>query len=222
MKLIGAGFGRTGTASLQAALETLGLRPCYHMREVFNHPDDAVIWERAALGQQVDFATLFKGWQATVDWPACAFYRELMALYPDAKVLLSVRDPEKWYESCRNTIYPATIDDPNEADQTAPDQTAADAAGQALTADRMINRLIWQRTFANRFEDRGYAIDVFNRHVAEVKRTVPADKLLVFDVLEGWEPLCRFLDVPVPEGEPFPHLNDTASFLERSRGQTER
>jgi hypothetical protein len=222
MKLIGAGFGRTGTASLQAALETLGLRPCYHMREVFNHPDDAPIWESAANRLDVHFASLFKDWQATVDWPACTFYRELMELYPNAKVLLSLRDPDKWYESCLNTIYPATVRDPAELERAPFDSATSNLDGPPFAVVRMINRLIWQRTFANRFEDRAYAIDVFNRHNEEVKHTVPPDKLLVFDARQGWEPLCRFLEIPVPEGVPFPHLNDTASFLERRQGQTEK
>jgi hypothetical protein len=217
MKLIGAGFGRTGTASLQAALETVGLRPCYHMREVFARPDDALFWERAALGQDVDFRSLFKDWQATVDWPACTFYRELMELYPEAKVLLSVRDPEKWYESCQNTIYPATALDPSELDRVPYAAGTVNAADVPLITQRMINRLIWQRTFQNRFEDRAYAIDVFNRHNEEVRRAVPPERLLVFEARQGWEPLCRFLGAPIPEGTPYPYLNDTASFLERSQ-----
>src|SRR5258708_22266784 len=156
MKLIGAGFGRTGTASLQAALEMLGLKPCYHMREVFSRPDDASFWERAAKGDDVDFASFFEGWQATVDWPGCTFYRELMNIYPDAKVLLSLRDPDKWYESCRNTIYPDTARDPAEVGSAPAVSESADDRGRPVFAVRMINRLIWQRTFTNRFDDRAF------------------------------------------------------------------
>ncbi|HLZ09370.1 MAG TPA: sulfotransferase, partial [Chloroflexota bacterium] len=108
MKLIGAGFGRTGTASLQLALNTLGYGPCYHMLEVFKNPEHVAFWDRASRGEKVDFATFFENWTSTVDWPACTFYKELMEIYPSAKVLLSLRDPERWYASCRNTIYPAT------------------------------------------------------------------------------------------------------------------
>jgi hypothetical protein len=185
------------------------------MREVFPRPDDVAFWERAALGEAVDFRLMFKDWQATVDWPACTFYRELMELYPDAKVLLSVRDPNKWYESCQNTIYPATVLDASKMDPAPSDDVAINSDGIPATAVRMVNRLIWQRTFHNRFEERDYAVDVFNRHNEEVRRTVPPERLLVFEAREGWEPLCRFLGVPIPEGIPFPHLNDTASFLER-------
>jgi hypothetical protein len=220
MRIIGAGFGRTGTASMQAALETLGFAPCYHMREVFPRPDHALLWERAARGERVDFETLFDGWQATVDWPACTFYRELTEIFPTAKVLLNVRDPERWYESCLNTIYPATAG--RFADPRAAHPTPAPEGGEnAETAARMINRLIWQGTFDGRFEDRAHAIDVFNRHIDEVTRTIPAERLLVYDVKHGWAPLCAFLDVPVPSDTPFPHLNDTASFQQRSRPQEE-
>jgi Sulfotransferase domain len=108
VKVIGAGFGRTGTASLQSALQELGFGPCYHMYEVFEHPQHADFWEAAWRGETVDWDEVLGSYEATVDWPGCAFYRELMERYPDAKVLLSVRDPEQWYESTRNTVYKLT------------------------------------------------------------------------------------------------------------------
>jgi hypothetical protein len=212
LKLIGAGFGRTGTASTKAALERLGLFPCYHMFEVGNHPDHSAIWDRAALGERVDFGVLLGDWAATVDWPGCTFYRELMETFPTAKVLLNVRDPSRWYESCLNTIYPGTIrrwSDPPEKWQ--PD-TSDDEAKARISRRIMINHLIWDRTFHGRFEDRDYAIGVFKRHIEEVKNFVPAGRLLVYEVNQGWKPICDFLGVPVPEGVPFPRLNDTASF----------
>jgi hypothetical protein len=201
LKVIGAGFGRTGTASLQAGLEVLGFGPCYHMREVFTHLDDIPVWEAATRGENVDFAAFFANWTATVDWPGCTFYRELMAVYPDAKVLLNVRDPDTWYASCLATIFGPWID-PSLIPVAPP------WAGMA-------KQLVWERTFQKRGDDRTFTIDVFNRHNEEVKATVPAEKLLVYDVKQGWEPLCQFLNVPVPRETPFPHLNDTASFLER-------
>lgn len=215
LKLIGAGFGRTGTMSMKAALETLGLVPCYHMMEVFAHPEDALVWERAARGESVDFAALLKDWVATVDWPGCTFYRELMDIFPNAKVLLNVRDPDRWYESCRNTIYPMTVIKPTDLPEQLPELSPDGTLNPVLAPRRMINRLIWEKTFDNRFEDRAYALDVFNRHLEAVKQHVPPERLLVFDVKEGWEPLCAFLGVPVPSDQPFPRLNDTASFHER-------
>src|ERR1019366_10169355 len=107
LKIIGAGFGRTGTRSLKEALEILGVGRCYHMVELFEHPEHVPHWEAAARNEQVDWNAIFHGYQATIDWPGCTFYKSLMATYPTAKVLLSVRDPEKWYDSVKSTIYQA-------------------------------------------------------------------------------------------------------------------
>lgn len=198
IKIIGAGFGRTGTTSLKAALEQLGFGRCYHMQEVMRNPAHAQIWQRATEGETVDWNNLFEGYQATVDWPGCTFYQELMDAYPDAKVLLSVRDPERWYESTFGTIY----------------QIRTALVGRMIKAIvphiRRVYRMvdyIWADTFENRFEDRAFAIDVFNRHNEAVQAYVPSDRLLVYSVKEGWDPLCEFLGVDVPE-TPFPHLND--------------
>ncbi len=204
MKVIGAGFGRTGTMSLKVALEMLGLGPCYHMSEVFEHPPHIAIWQDAADGKPVDWRALFAEYNAAVDWPACNYYRELMDVYPDAKALLTVRDPEKWYESAMNTIY---FTNSLETDDPSLQQRY-----------RMINNTVWRNVFDDRFDDKEHAISVFNRHIDEVKQHVPAERLLVYEVGQGWEPLCTFFGVPVPD-EPFPRLNDTASFQQRSHSQ---
>jgi hypothetical protein len=205
LKVIGAGFGRTGTASLKEALETLGFRKCYHMFEFMEHPEHARYWEAAAKGKPTDWEKLFEGYEATVDWPGCTFYKELMAAYPDAKVVLSVRDPERWYESARKTIF------------TAP--RGGRMLLQLLLTPRMwrsvgvVRRILRQGTFGGKERDKAHAIGVFNAHVEEVKRTVPPERLLVYEVKAGWEPLCRFLGVEVPP-VPFPHVNDTETFQE--------
>jgi Sulfotransferase domain len=206
IKLIGAGFGRTGTLSLQAALQQLGFDKCYHMSSVITHPSHVQHWTAALDGKPVDWNSLFAGYQATVDWPGCTFYRELMAQYPDAKVLLSVRDPERWYASVYNTIYSLW--------HGSFGQQIRSSLPFSSRFQTMNERLIWQGAFNGRFEDKAYAIEVFNQHNAEVQRTVPPERLLVYQVSEGWEPLCRFLDVPVPT-TPFPHLNDTVTFKRR-------
>lgn len=211
LKLIGAGFGRTGTASLKSALETLGFGPCYHMLEVITHPEYAALWNGIVSGARADWPAVFAGYHATVDWPACSYYEQLMQVYPDAKILLSVRDPELWYESVRATIYRTRelarmIEARGNTDQTqSPDDERR----------LMISELIWKQTFDDRFEDRDHAIAVFLRHNNEVKMRVPAEKLLVYDVGQGWEPLCAFLGVAVPRDQPFPHANDRAEFLAR-------
>ena len=198
IKVIGAGFGRTGTTSLKAALEHLGFGRCYHMIEVLKKPSAAQLWQDAIDGKAVDWAHVFEGYQATVDWPGCTFYQELMEVYPDAKVLLTVRDPERWHQSAFDTIYRG-----RSAFVLRFLRLISPAARHTY---KMVEH-IWAGTFDNRFDDKAFAIDRFNRHNEAVKAYVPADRLLVFDVKEGWEPLCNFLEVDVPD-RPFPHLND--------------
>jgi Sulfotransferase domain len=199
LKVVGAGFGRTGTLSLKTALERLGFGPCYHMAEVFGRPEHIAMWHRLAFENQMDWDRLFSGFHATVDWPSARWWREIAAHYPDAKVLLSVRDPEAWYTSVINTIY-------QPMKSAAPDR----APELVRMQSEMVRKSILAETFDNRFEDKAYAIEVFKRHNQEVRDSVDPARLLEFDVREGWAPLCRFLDVPIPD-EPFPRLNDTAS-----------
>jgi hypothetical protein len=215
LAVIGAGFGRTGTLSLKAALEELGIGPCYHMTEVFEHPAHAAVWESAADGQRVDWNDLFSGYRATVDWPGAAFYRELMQTYPDAKVILTVRDPDRWYESARSTIY-----DIGNAAASPVFQVLARLVPRIRHVKRvvqMVNAVVWDGVFNGRFDEREHAIEVFERWNQDVKAQVPADRLLVYEVKQGWGPLCQFLNLPAPEGKPFPHLNDTAEFRKRIR-----
>ncbi len=199
LSVIGAGFGRTGTMSLQAALEQLGLKRCYHMREVKENPDHAAVWQAAAEGEAVDWKALFHGYQAAVDWPTCYFWRPLADLYPDAKIILTTRDPERWYDSVTNTIYLAMTGAIPETDPAA------------LARRRMARNVILKRTFDGRFEDRAHAIAVYERHQAEVRAAIPDERLLVYEVRDGWAPLCNFLGRPVPDS-PFPNVNSTTEF----------
>lgn len=207
IKVIGAGLGRTGTTSLKVALEKLGFGPCYHMFEVIHNPEDAAFWQRALerklAGEPTDWGAVFGNYQATLDWPGCTFYRELMEAYPDAKVLLTTRDPESWYASAHATIYQSN----HMEEETLPPPMRPFI--------RMVKALLWDYSLEGDFEDKARAIEIFNAHNEEVKRTVPAEKLLVYSVKEGWEPLGEFLGVSVPKDEPFPHLNDRQSFKER-------
>jgi hypothetical protein len=203
IKVIGAGFGRNGTLSLKQALETLGFDKCYHMAEVFHHPEHVPVWHAAAQGSSVDWDAVFDGYQASVDWPSCSFWREQMVRYPDAKVVLSERDPERWYDSVMNTIYPMSTllldsDDPGKK-----------------SWGLMIHDLVWQGTFGGRVEDKDHAIGVYKTHNREVKETVPADKLLVHEPSSGWGPLCEFLECPVPQ-EGYPRSNSTEEVKTRA------
>lgn len=197
LDVIGAGLGRTGTTSLKLALERLGFARCHHMTEVFLHPETAAHWEAAAEGQAVDWEALLAGYRAAVDWPACHFYGDLARIYPDAKVILTVRDPESWFRSTQATIF--GFEHVGEVEK----RPMGGFMKKAILP-----------TFDGRVKDREHAIAVYERHNAEVRRTIPPERLLVYDVTQGWEPMCRFLGVPVPS-EPFPHANTTADFRQR-------
>jgi hypothetical protein len=199
MKVLGAGFGRTGTLSLKNALEKIGFGPCYHMMEVFPRPDHIAMWHRLALEGSMDWDLLFRDFASTVDWPAARWWREMAEHYPDAKVLLSVRDPEAWYKSMTETIY-----------QPMKSPVPAGVPELVRLQNEMARKAILGDTFDNRFEDKAHVLEVFKRHNQEVRDTIDPRRLLVFDVREGWEPLCRFLEVPIPD-DAFPRLNDTAS-----------
>lgn len=212
MRVIGAGLPRTGTLTQKVALEMLGFEPCYHWVNVIADLDQVGVWNRALDGA-APWEQVFDGFQATVDWPGGFFWRELMDYYPDAKVLLSVRDPEKWEPSFRETIW-------NMCYGESLIRLVSSARG--LVDPRwnrylqLVDRMFWtgQGTFAAGHEQPEQLIAQFERHNELVKTTVPPERLLVWDVGEGWEPLCRFLEVPVPV-EPLPHVNDRETFLGR-------
>lgn len=194
MKVVGAGLGRTGTYSLMTALERLLGAPCYHMFVASNHPDHTQIWHDASLGNMPDWQSFFHGYGAAVDWPACSFWPELAAEYPDALVLLSVRDAESWWKSANTTIFS------NFGDRTSERQDMLDA--------------LFENRFTSRIDDRGAAIAAFEMHNARVRETVPAHRLLEWQAEDGWEPICDALGLEVPS-EPFPHTNTTEEFLAR-------
>lgn len=202
LQVIGAGLGRTGTMALKQALEQLGFAPCHHMYEVIQHPEQADFWERAARGEKVDWEEVFANYSASCDWPSCAFYKELADRYPAAKVILTLRDPKAWYTSVCNTILPAM-----KAPMFLPDGTRVGPPGDFAPL------LIGEKTFGMDFSEE-HMMAVFERHNADVKRTIPAERLLVFEAAQGWEPLCRFLGVPVPH-TPFPLTNTTQEFQRR-------
>ena len=197
LRVIGAGLGRTGTLSLKAALERLLGGPCYHMSEVMAHPEHVPLWHRAARGEPVDFDALLAGYVAAVDWPASAFWPELAERFPDALVVLSVRDADAWWRSASATIFPTL--------ETRPGPW----------------REMVEAMFAARFtldiQDREACIAAYEASNARVRAGVPASRLLEWRASEGYLPLCRALGVPVPD-EAFPHVNTTEQFLARSRG----
>jgi hypothetical protein len=212
MRLIGAGLPRTGTLTQKVALETLGFEPCYHWVNVIADLDQVGVWNRALDGDG-PWEEVFAGFQATVDWPGGYFWQELMDHYPDAKVLLSVRDAEKWEPSFRETIW-------NMCFGESLIRLISSARGQVdpqwSRYLQLVDRMFWsgEGTFAAGHETPEQLMAQFERHNEQVKAAVPSERLLVWSVTEGWEPLCDFLDVPVPS-EPLPHVNDRETFLGR-------
>lgn len=188
LKVIGAGLGRTGTLSLKLALEQLGFGPCYHMTEVLMDPSRGSAWVDAAEGQP-DWNKIFAGFESTVDYPGCLFWRELISFYPSAKVLLSVRDPHDWFDSTQQTIFS--------------DEHNKPFVKSALS--EFFDRTVFN-AYGGRIHDRDFMVHAFQRHNAEVERSVPQDRLLVYEAKQGWPPLCKFLGVPIPDSS-FPRVN---------------
>ena len=177
----------------------LGFDKCYHMMEVHLNPTHAQIWKDLADGIEPDWHELFEGYQASVDWPSCNFWREQMVAFPEAKVILTRRDPEKWYTSIMNTIWPSSK------------AGAASEDPAAKLRSSMVFGLIWDGIFDGRMDDKDFVISQFEKHNQQVIDEVPAAKLLVYEPGDGWEPLCEFLQVPVPEVE-YPRVNSTEDF----------
>jgi len=210
-KVIGAGFGRTGTLSLKLALEELGLSPCYHMIEVNAHPEHDALWLALAKGESSDWRPMLQGYASTVDWPTTSIWKELAAANPQAKIILTLRDAETWYASAAATIFARMLEFVS--------MRASPAAVDPVRRRHMemINTLIVENTFGGSLA-KDNAIAVFNAHNEEVRRLVPRKRLLVYESGEGWQPLCAFLGVPVPD-VPFPRTNDRAEFWDLVSGK---
>ena len=195
LKVVGSGLGRTGTKSMQTALNMLGLGPCHHMVEVFAHPESVPLWIEASHGRP-DWDKIFAGYGSMVDYPGAYYWREIAAHYPDAKVPHTVRDPDKWFDSTQATIFaPGSLVTHNDGPMAA--------FFQSFTKD-----------FRAHMHDRAYMTDYFRRHTDEVKRTIEPERLLVYEAGQGWGPLCKFLGVAVPDA-PYPSENTRAEFMAR-------
>jgi hypothetical protein len=196
LRLVGAGVGRTGTHSLKAALERLLGGPCYHMVECFQHPEHVPLWTAGFRGEPVDWSQVFEGYVATVDWPGGGLWREILAVNPDAHVLLSTREStDVWYRSAASTIFVGMGMEPPEGMEAWFDMA----------------QLMMRERFAPEFPDEASCRAAYERHNAAVRAEVPPEQLIDWQPGDGWEPICAALGVPVPD-EPFPHTNTTAEF----------
>lgn len=205
LRIIGAGVGRTGTYSLKAAINQLGFGPCHHMEEVLlNMQAQLPPWAAAVTGHP-DWAVIYNGYESAVDWPTAGFYRELSAAYPKAKFVLTVRSPESWAASFSETIYKLLA---GRAQAPAEMRPLLDMAEGVLIKTGFVKGL-----------DTAGLIAAFKGHTERVASAIPADRLLTYEVKEGWGPLCAFLGVPAPSA-PFPRTNGRAEFWDRLSGKT--
>jgi hypothetical protein len=200
LKIIGSGLGRTGTKSLQSALCMLGFGPCHHMVEVFANPQTAPLWVEAGKGKP-DWDAIFAGYQAMVDYPGAHYWRQLADYYPDAKVLHSVRDPDEWFDSTQATIF-------------SPDSPAHRTDGPMVEFFASFTG-----GYKNYMRDRAFMTEHFRKHTEEVTRSIAPERLLVYQMGEGWDRLCAFLGVPAPD-EPFPSQNSRAEFIARAKARS--
>ena len=203
ISIIGAGVGRTGTYSLRLAINHLGFGPCHHMEEVLKNMDVQVpLWSEALKGNS-NWGSIYKGFKSAVDWPTAGFFRELIKQYPTAKFILTERNPENWADSFGSTIY-KLIEGKDKAPEKMHDWL------------NMANAVITKTGFPLGLDREGL-INGFMAHNKAVREIIPEEQLLVFQVKEGWEPLCKFLNVPVPD-EPFPRTNNREEFWELVNG----
>lgn len=199
LKVVGSGLGRTGTKSLQTALNMLGFGPCHHMVEVFAHPESVPLWIEAASGSP-DWERIFAGYVSVVDYPGAAYWRQLAAYYPEAKVLHSVRDPDEWFDSTQSTIF---------------------APGRHTTTPNLPFSEFFESFLGGireHLHDRAFMTDYFRRHTEEVRRTIAPERLLIYETGQGWAPICEFLGVSIPDA-PFPSENSRAEFIGRAAAE---
>jgi hypothetical protein len=205
LKVIGSGFGRTGTMSTKMALEQLGLGPCHHMTQVMADPAQPPFWDAVAAGEDVDWAEVFADYPAQVDFPGAMVWHELTVAFPDARVIHTERPEEEWWASFSTTI--GKFFAMRETIPLPPPLVPIFKTMDALLVGRLLGGL-----------DRKSCLEAYRRNNAKVRATVPAEKLLVFTPSDGWEPLCRFLDMAVPDG-PFPRSHARDEFWAHFGGE---
>jgi len=208
LKVLGAGLGRTGTMSLKLALEQLLNGRCYHMLELFQNLHEHVpYWQAAAKGEAIDWDKIYGDYVAAVDEPTSLMWETLIDVYPEALVILSVRDPDSWWRSANATIM--------EVKRMAPPPEEPD---RQIWHDMIMT--LYRRQYPGGTDDGEAAKAAFSEHIRQVKATVPAERLLVWQASEGWQPICDALGLPVPD-EPFPHSNTREEFQERLKERLE-
>ena len=205
LRLIGASFGRTASLSLKKALEILGYSKCYHMSEVVTNPEHSKLWLRAWKGDFI-WDDIFNGYQAAVDWPVAAFWPQLMEVYPKAKFILSLREPEAWYESAKNTIFKSM------------DEGMHSKNPEIRKRILMAKEIIVDGTFNGKLNDKKHCIKIYNENIARCKQEIEPGRLIIFNPKDGWDSLCKQLECPIPNVD-YPFINTTKEFEERWRSR---
>ena len=208
LKVIGSGFGRTGTMTMKEVLGILGLGPCHHMLEVLENPAQLRHWQAIAAGEDVDWNEVYAGYNSQVDWPGAHVWQQAMQAFPDARVIHTERPEEAWWNSFNSTI--------GKFFARAPEMDLPPHVHEI--SNTMTNWFLAQ-TFED-YTDRDCAIAAYRRNNQMVRDLVPADRLLVFHVADGWAPLCEFLELPIPDTE-FPHRHPKKEFWEHFGGEPE-
>lgn len=200
LEVIGAGLGRTGTHSLGLALVKLGFGPCYNIFEVDKNPGHQELWKSALGGERIDWDDLFSAYKSTVEWPGVTFFDQIFQHYPHARVILTMRDAESWYESVRDTLFEAMA-------------LSAQHSDPSIRKGGGLSHHLMERAFAGRYGEKEHVIEVYRKHIEYVVEVVPGERLLQFDVRDGWRPLCAYLEKAVP-AEPFPKVNERSNFVD--------
>jgi len=220
LKIIGSGMGRTGTHSLKEALEQLGFGKCYHMIELLNNPKGLPCFVDAENGKNPDWDSLFTGYLSAIDYPVAKYYKQLIAKYPNAKVIHTVRDPESWYNSCMQTIFWASKPNASRIIKMLVRMPFSKDLRKRLPVLKY-NGMLVDKEFGKNLKDKATVIKKYNERTEEVLATVPKERLLVFKAQDGWEPLCKFLNVPVPS-TPYPKSNTKDEFIQNVKNMTKR
>lgn len=211
LQVLGTGMGRTGTMSLKLALEELGFGKCYHMFELFQHPENISYFQKAERGETVNWDELFRGYRSAVDFPVVRYYKQILAHYPGVKVIHTMRDPESWYKSALETIFWASKPSLGRKLGLVSRMPFSSVVRRRLPV-LQYNSALLDTVFGKNLHDKETVIRKYNEFNAEVLSTVPKERFLLYDVKSGWEPLCSFLNVPVPSNS-FPKSNSRSEFL---------
>ena len=206
LQVIGSGFGRTGTMTMKQVLEKLGFGPCHHMLEIIENPEQLPLWKAVAAGGEIDWEGVFAGYRSQVDWPGAHVWEQTAAAFPEARIIHTERPEDAWWNSFNSTIG-----------KFFSNLEKLDIPPHLMDQFTFMRGWLMQESFTD-FTDRDAAIAGYREHNRRVREGVPAERLLVFNVADGWQPLCEFLGVPVPD-EPFPHTHVRKEFWEHFGGE---